>query len=358
VAASTTERVIGVLLAAGVLAGLGVVVGAGCAPDLGAPPSQVSSLRILAISGTPAEAKPGTMVAYSALLVDGTGERPDLAAGIHWAFCNQPKPLSDLDDVTAACFTLDSESFLTDLGQGPTATGALPLQACSLFGPDAPPSMAGMPAGRPADPDPSGGYYQPVRLILQAAGQLVLAAEESRITCGLPGATSTTLASFTSEYQPNTNPTITSVVAVDAQTGSPLASVAAGQTVTLRTSWPACAPGMTSCGGAEAYALYDEQSQTVTPRCEAMTVSWFATTGTFAVDRSSPDAGAGGGLQVLDGGVDGGAPGAVVAACDGATFADGQWTAPTTPGTALVWAVLRDDRGGVAWQRYSIDVTP
>lgn len=224
----------------------------------------------------------------------GPASGRNLAKGLDWAFCNAPKPLSNLNDVTASCFTYGA-GFLVELGQGEAATGALPLQGCSLFGPNAPPSMAGMPAGRPADPDPSGGYYQPVRLILQTGGQTVLGAEESRIVCGLPGATSDTLAAFNMAYRPNTNPTLTSVVAVDPGTGSPLPAVTAGQTVTLRASWPACAAGMTSCGGAEVYALYDEQAQTVTPRCEAMTVSWFANAGSFATDRSSPDGGAGGG---------------------------------------------------------------
>ena len=329
-----TERLSGLALVAG---GVACVVVAGCQPDLGAPPSDVSALRFLAVSGTPAEAVPGAMVTYKALLVDGTGERPDLAATIDWAFCNDPKPLSDLDDVTAECFTF-GKPYLVELGQGPSATGALPLQACSLFGPNAPLSMAGMPAGRPADPDPSGGYYQPVRAVLQTGGQNVLAAEESRITCGLPGATSATLAMFAMEYKPNTNPVISALGTIDADTGNPVTTATAGTTVTLRASWPSCAPGMASCGGAESYAFYDEQAQTVTPRCEAMTVSWFATAGSFAADRSGPDAGAS------------------TASCDAPAFADGQWTAPTTGGTVLFWAVLRDDRGGVTWQRYQLDV--
>jgi hypothetical protein len=127
--------------------------------------------------------------------------------------------------------------------------------------------------------------------------------------------------------------------------------VPAGQTVTLTTSWPTCAEGTTSCGGAEAYALYDEQTQAITPVCEAMTVSWFSNAGAFAADRSGPDAGTG--IEIVDAGADGGAP---VVLCDAPSFAQNTWTAPTTTGTALVWAVLRDDRGGVAWQRISIAV--
>jgi hypothetical protein len=336
---------------------------AGCQPNLGAPPSLVTSPRILAVSATPAEAAPGTMVTYTALVVDGsakgTGEPP--AVPIDWAFCNDEKPLSDLDDVSASCFTYGA-SFLVEIGQGPSATGALPFQACSLFGPDVPPAMPMMPAGRPADPDPTGGYYQPVRLILATNHLPILAAEESRILCGLPGATTDVLEQFRAQYHPNTNPTLTGLAVVEGSATTPLAPdpddgtgagfpVKAGSTLTLRASWPACAAGMPSCGGAEAYAYYDEQAQTVTTLCEQLTVSWFATGGSFAGDRSSADAGAGPGITYEDAGADAGAP---LAACDAPTFADGTWTAPSTAGTVLLWAVLRDDRGGVTWTRYRI----
>jgi hypothetical protein len=183
----------------------------------------------------------------------------------------------------------------------------------------------------------------------------VLGAEESRLTCGLPGASSTTLATFRAEYQSNTNPTITTIG--DPQM-NPVTTVGAGQTVTLSAFWPSCAAGAKSCGGAEVYALYDEQAQTVTPVCETMTVSWFANAGSFAADRSGPDAKGGAGLEIYDGGSDAGTAGALVAQCDEGPnpHASNQWTAPTTPGTALIWAVLRDDRGGVTWQRISIAV--
>ena len=65
-----------------------------------------------------------------------------------------------------------------------------------------------MPPGRPADPDPTGGYYQPVRLILPTSGTPILVAEESRILCGLPGATAPVLTQFHTEYQANTNPVL------------------------------------------------------------------------------------------------------------------------------------------------------
>jgi hypothetical protein len=315
----------------------------GCQPDFGTPASLVTSLRILAVSETPAEAAPGAMVGYAALLVDGSGERPDLAAKIDWAFCNQPKPLSELADVTSACFTY-GQPYLTEVGTAASLSSALPQGACALFGPDVPPAMMGMPAGRPADPDPTGGYYQPMRLILQTEDPpgtpvTVLGAGESRIICGLPGVGSDTLAMFKMAYKPNQNPELAGVTAGgttlapdDGQ--SPGLPVSAGTKITLTASWPSCpAPAMHGCG-AEDYAYYDPQMQLVTMRREALTVSWFTTAGSFDADRTG------------------------VADDDMAASADNGWTAPnaSTPGV-LLWVVLRDDRGGVTWKRYRIDVT-
>ncbi len=77
---------------------------------------------------------------------------------------------------------------LIDLGEGQTESGKLPMDACRLFGPDFPPATVDMPAGRPVDPDASGGYYQPVRVIAEGAFEGDVAAS-ARIACGVAGAT-------------------------------------------------------------------------------------------------------------------------------------------------------------------------
>ncbi|APR79514.1 Hypothetical protein A7982_04861 [Minicystis rosea] len=340
----------------------------GCQPDLGARSSSVEGLRLLAIQMTPAETSPGLPVSYAALLVDPNGERPDVP--IDWAFCNLQKPLSELDDVAPECFTYGAE-FLAPLGQGPTAQGKLPITGCSLFGPDVPPAMAGQPPGRPADPDLTGGYYQPVRLIVPDEVPL-LGAGESRLVCGLPGATTDVLSEFKLKYKVNENPSITGVSVISGKEETALApddgtssafEVAAGKKITLRASWPACSqlpacgdgacsPGEAiaavpntnivecpadcttpkGCGGAEPYVYYDPVTRGLALRTEVLTLSWFATKGTFDADRS--------GL------VDGGAEAAT----------DNGFTAPKEAGPVIVWAVLRDDRGGVSWKRYRLEV--
>lgn len=337
------------------------LVGAGCTPGFDERPSQVAGLRVLAVRAEPAEAAPGQKITYTALLVDGAGERGD--APIDWAYCSEPRPQAELDDVATACFVLQSEA-LTPLGTGLHVAGALPANACRQFGPDVPDAMPGEPPGRPADPDPSGGYYQPVRLILPNGGEYLLAAGEARITCGLPGATSEIFQDFRKGYHSNQNPEIAAMTVVatpevpllpdDGVTASFI--VAPGRELRLRAAWPACPAAATcgdgvcspgedlatcpadcktpkGCGGSERYVSFDPGTRTIVQRSEAMVVSFFATGGTFASDRTGQPEGA------------------------STPSTENVWTAPSGAGEVVIWAVIRDDRGGVGWKRYRVKVS-
>ncbi len=217
---------------------------------------------MLAVSATPAEATPGTPVTYTVLVVDPdlstfpTGEPP--AIPIDWAFCNEEKPLSELTDISPTCFVYTAP-YLVEIGQGASVTGALPSLGCSLFGPDVPPAMPGTPPGRPTDPDPTGGYYQPVRLILPTSGAPILGAEESRMLCGV-SASGAVSNQFTTEYKPNTNPVLEGLGVVPAAASGPVTpfppdavtsaglTVTAGEKIVLRASWPACTPALPGQG--------------------------------------------------------------------------------------------------------------
>ncbi len=63
-----------------------------------------------------------------------------------------------------------------------------------------------------------------------------------------------------------------------------------------------------------------------------MVASWYATAGTFEVDRSGR------------------------AEDDPATSVDNTWTVPSSQGLVHVWVVLRDSRGGVGWESYTIRI--
>jgi hypothetical protein len=123
-------------------------------------------------------------------------------------------------------------------------------------------------------------------------------------------------------YVANANPTFDAIVLEIG--GAPVSSIPAGATVTLVASWPPDA--------AESYLYFDPQSQTLVTRREAMRVSWFATGGTLAVDASAVDE------------------------HDDATSVSTTWHAPTAPGPAWLWLVLRDSRGGIATQTVAITI--
>lgn len=184
--------------------------------------------------------------------------------------------------------------------------------------------ISGEAAGRPADPDSTGGYYQPVRVLDDAATPSLVSI---RIRCGLPDATPDQAMTFLRDYVANANPVISSVTLADLplvpleRDATATAQVASGETIDLAVRWPTCVDA--PCGGAEPYLWFDPAARALTTRQEAMRVSWFATDGTFETSHA-PTVG---------------------------------WTAPATAGPVTVWVVLRDDRGGTTWSTFRIDIT-
>ncbi len=176
-----------------------------------------------------------------------------------------------------------------------------------------------------ADPDGTGGFYQPIRVRVDDPSEAYVLGEV-RLRCGLPGATPAQSAEFRESYVVNTNPAITSVV----RTGDPNA-VAAGETIELTAHWPVC--NEPPCGGSEPYLWFDPQRRQLATRREAMRASWFATAGAFETART----------------------GRTEAEAD-VPFTTAMWTAPTEPGTTQLWIVLRDDRGGTTWASLRFDV--
>ncbi|HEX5058826.1 MAG TPA: hypothetical protein VFV99_05665, partial [Kofleriaceae bacterium] len=117
-------------------------------------------------------------------------------------------------------------------------------------------------------------------------------------------------------YMANANPTLEPFA---------LADVHADSDVTLTAAWPPEA--------VETYLYYDALTQRLVDRREAMRVSWFAMGGELAVDASAVDE-------------------------DGtATSVSTTWHTPAA-GDAWLWLVLRDSRGGLAWQELHVTVTP
>jgi hypothetical protein len=284
-----------------------------CVPSLGPSDSLLTSTRILAVRADPAEAAPGTVVTFTAL-VAGPGGTVS-GAGIDWSFCTAPEPLTDDNVVSNACL---GSSSLVAAGVGPTTTAATPSDGCSIFGPDV--GSAGL---RPRDPDGTGGYYQPLRADLAGTDS---AFELARIHCDLPNADAAAATAFAAAYTLNLNPQLDPLTATIDGAPVALTAIPTGSRVMLEASWPSAS--------AETFAYFDQASETVTTQREAMQVAWYSTGG--ALDSESTGR----------------------AADDLATTTDDGWDAPSTPGTVHLWIVLRDSRGGTAFAEYDLIVGP
>jgi hypothetical protein len=312
---------------------------ASCTPTFSDTTSIVAAPRLLAVEATPAEAAPGSPFAMTALYVGPGG--PQDPSGIDWSICLLQKPLGDPDPISSACF-VDASSGLSPLGTGGSVSGAVPSNACELFGPESPPPAPGQPAARPTDPDATGGFYLPVSV--KSDGDQWSAALE-RIACQPSGVTQAVFTAFSNGYVLNQNPAVASLVSLDADGGTtaiapdapgagPALTVSAGQGVSLEVAWPVCPSVPAACGGAETYIYVDPTTKQIATGRESMVASWYATAGTFDLDRVGRDG------------------------TDTATTVDNGWTAPTSPGPVHMWVVLRDARGGVGWGSYTVTVGP
>lgn len=289
-----------------VVLGLALAALAGCEDALDQRLAIVDQPRFLAIASDPPEVLPGATATLTAVVGGPSGPLADAPA---WSLCDAPKPPT-VDNAVADGCVADQ---VTPLGDGASITVAIPSDACRTFGPDV--ASAGF---RPRDPDPTGGYYQPIRA---AVPSLDLAFGFTRITCNLANAPGDLAQQYKTTYVRNAQPVLLPL-ALDG-TPADSASVAAGSDVTLSVGWPPDA--------VESYLYYDQASQTLTTRREAMRVSWFATAGSLAVDASA------------------------VGEDDTATSVSTTWHTPPA-GPAWLWVVLRDSRGGLATASYPITV--
>ena len=322
-----------------------------CLPEVSSDLSRVDEPRILAVRAEPAEVAPGEVSTFTALYADASGEI-DMAS-LDWALCNARRPLAELGPVNRLCLEKTNKS-LVSLGEGPSVSGGPPDDACRRFGPEPPLAQPGQPTGRVVDPDLTGGYYQPLRILPADAGA-ELSLLQLRLRCGLAGATQQQAAEYRKRYKPNVAPAVLELTADGATVAAPR-MVAAGTAVALRVAWPACpeqascgdglcsldeslenCPGdcseINGCGGAERYLRFDPISLTLLESREAIGVAWFATDGTFEKARTGR------------------------AADEPETTSDNVWTAPDGPGPVTLWVVLRDDRGAASWRRVDIEVT-
>jgi hypothetical protein len=333
------------------------IVAVGCLPEFDDDVSQVEGFRVLAIRAEPAEVEPGEAVTLSVLwaVPDGETVQEDQ---LSWGFCTQRKELTEPGPVSPGCIAEfgdpDSE-IIGYLGSGASAEGAIARDVCRYFGPLAPPPEPGTTtAGRPVDPDVTGGFYQPV---LVGEDEPTLGAV--RLACGTPWLSQSELVNFNQGYRPNEHPEFSGIWRESEDSSEEVdpevpIEVEVGGALQLEVRWeacpeePECGDGLctagengTSCAddcrtdpvgctGGESYLLADVETRAVLMVREKVSVAWFTTGGTFATSTTDDPAG------------------------DDRT--ENVWTAPGEAGAFSLWLVLRDDRGGVSWRELQVEV--
>lgn len=265
---------------------------AACEPALDQRLSLVDQPRVLAIVAEPPEVAPRAATPVHYTIVAGDADGP-LATPPAWAYCTAGKPPTEDNAVSPTCL---ADTAMIALGTAPAVDATVPADACGTFGPDVPSGSASL---RPRDPDPTGGYYQPIRAEL---GDLV-AFGMTRITCNLPTAPADVAAQYRAAYVANVAPVI-DAFAVE------------GDRVVVRFA----------ATTAEAYLAYDPASQTLVDRRESLRASWFATAGELGEDTT----------------------GVAEARAEGTTELATSYARGTAPGPVTLWVVVRDARGGIA----------
>lgn len=347
----------------------------GCKPNIEGRPSLVERSRVLAVQSEPAEQAPGAEsgVDYRALYaqVDDEGD----PGSVQWAFCTVRKAIAVIGPAALECLAPSGKA-LDPIGMGEIVHAVIDKNDCSVFGPSPPTPKEGEPASRAADPDTTGGYYQPVRVYVPVAGDdpdYVVGV--TRLACGLSGATQEESLDYADRYRPNENPVIQEIEITHAGgrketftvgRDAPKVTVSPRERITLRATWAAC-PETSTCGdgicgageyamdrkvmgkqvtacpddcttpkgctGSEPYVELDPVKRAIVAHHEAMRVSWFATDGSFDHDRTGRTE-----EEARD------------------AFSENHWVAPGRKGNVHFWFVLRDDRGGVGWTELLVDV--
>jgi hypothetical protein len=250
---------------------------------------------------------------------------------------------------------------LVSIGHGNKVKGTMPLDACTLFGPNPPPPVDDGPPGRPADPDQTGGYKQPVIVgVTPKDGEGKTVLYEQRISCGLAAVSTEISTDYGAHYRANVNPSLSSIVVIrengksSTLSGDDVLEVSHGERVVLQAIWPHCpekgecgdgicsvdeslygpddacpedcTPPTKGCAGQEMFLWFNPKDRALTIRRESMSVAWYTTSGDYDYERTG------------------------VPEDQSTRGSSNYWTAPESGSAATLWVVVRDARGGVGYR--------
>ena len=333
----------------------------GCVPELETDLSALREPRLLAIAASPPETQARKMTTLSALVAVPPGKS---AASLSWRLCVARKPLTELGPVNQDCLDPSADAdTVVGLGRGERAEVTLDQDVCKVFGPLRPTPAAGEPAGRPVDPDITGGFYQPV--VAQLLDVASLGA--IRIDCDPTNLNRDDALAFRQQYRVNENPQLRSVsirnggaASSELPNDSSAVKVKAGSSVDVRAAWDEC-PDTSDCGdgyctanedatscaadctagqahgcqGAEHYVWYNRETHRIEPRREGISVAWYTSSGHFDSEQT--------GLDETE--------------TARSQQTDNTWRVGQAAGQATVWVVVRDTRGGQSWRVHSFEIT-
>lgn len=345
-----------------------------CVPDFSTDLSELREPRLLAVAADPPEAAAGKPVKLTALVAtpEGAAEPP-----LDWSLCLARKSLTELGPVSPVCLGLtparsesagaggadggdEPDELLQPLGSGESVQAQLDKDVCKLFGPLRPPPTMGQAGGRPVDPDVTGGFYQPIVATLGRVPSL----GSIRLDCDPVNVNRDDALAYRRQYRVNENPRIASLSVQRGEARADLTSeapveVKAGSSLQLRADWAECPDSSTcgdgyctaeedatscasdcaagtahGCSGAERYVWYNRESNRIEPRHEAISVAWYTSSGHFDNEQTGVDEAHAGSIR----------------------RSDNVWQVGRAAGTATVWVVVRDSRGGQSWriQRFLI----
>jgi hypothetical protein len=304
-----------------------------CAPDLTTKASDVVAPRVIGVRADPAEARPGQTVKWTAIVVSPQGFVEE--ADVRWGMCLAPRGPTDSITVAATCLgrgpktDADGNPLFVKLeNTGVNLSGTVPSDVCKKLGPQLPPVNKDGEPQRAPDPDITGGYQMPLRLVLDYGSDVPdVTFYRQRIKCDLANAPAQVARDYAAKYVLNKHPSIETlqIDGTDLPADGAEADVPAGKTYTLKVRWPT--------DSREEYVRVNPETRSLETRTESIDVTWFTDGGSFAHDRTTP------------------------ASAKGRSATNALTLEASRKDPVHVWILVHDERGGLAVSTLTLNPT-